>query len=158
LQPDINQLPPVTQVGANTFGAIVNGKVWVPAGYYNGSFNQTIYYSKIDGLGALNVVCYRVTDTINSDVTFLELSIDSLENYKIPYTFVLNSNGNVGFEYIKQYCLYNSYESTTKSSGSVTVSKLDTTAGIISGTFSGVLIRATCDTITITDGRFDLKL
>jgi hypothetical protein len=29
LQPDINQLSPITQDGANTFGAIVNGKVWV---------------------------------------------------------------------------------------------------------------------------------
>jgi hypothetical protein len=157
LHPDINQLPPITQNGANTFGAIVNGKVWVPAGYYNGSFNQTVYYDPINGQGALNVTCYRVTDTVSSDVIFLRLGLDSLANYKMPHTFVLKPNGNAWLGY-SQNCLYDSIDSSTKSSGSVTVSNLDTTTGIVSGVFSGILIRAGCDTITISDGRFDLKL
>ena len=157
LHPDINQLPPITQDGANTFGAIVNGKVWVPAGYYNGSFNQTVSYYPGNGQGALNVTCYRVTDTISSDVTFLRIGLDSLEDYKMPHTFVLKPNGNAWLGY-SQYCLYDSIDSSTKSSGSVTISKLDTATGILSGTFSGVLIKAGCDTITITDGRFDFKL
>jgi hypothetical protein len=157
LQPDINQLPPITQDGANTFGAIVNGKVWVPAGYINGSFNMMVSYYPGSYQGTLDVACYRQTDTISSDNTHLGFYLDSLENYKMPHTFILRPFGNVGFEYI-QYCLYDSSDSTTQSSGSVTVSKLDTVAGIISGIFSVVLIRAGCDTINITDGRFDLKL
>ena len=28
-----DQLPPATQTGANTFGCLVNGKVWIPKGF-----------------------------------------------------------------------------------------------------------------------------
>ncbi|MCW3074373.1 MAG: hypothetical protein JWP69_1442 [Flaviaesturariibacter sp.] len=30
---DNDKLPPITQNGANTFGCLVNGKVWLPKGY-----------------------------------------------------------------------------------------------------------------------------
>jgi hypothetical protein len=157
LHPDINQLPPITQDGANTFGAIVNGKVWVPAGYINGSFNMHVYDVPLYPPGAFDVACYRQTDTIKSDNTYLGFTIDSMYNYPIPHTFALNTNSNISLDY-SQYCSYESSDSSTKSSGTFTISKLDTAAGIISGTFSGVLIKAGCDTITITDGWFDLRL
>ncbi|MEO7801559.1 MAG: hypothetical protein ABIR81_06155 [Ginsengibacter sp.] len=32
---DEDQLPPATQTGANTFGCLINGKVWLPKGYSN---------------------------------------------------------------------------------------------------------------------------
>jgi hypothetical protein len=35
--PAIDQLPPITQTGANTFGCLINGNVWLPKGY-DGNF------------------------------------------------------------------------------------------------------------------------
>jgi hypothetical protein len=154
---DINQLPPVTQDGANTFGAIVNGKVWVPAGF-NGTPNLQYNYDPGYAYGTLNVGAYRRTDSVENDVTDLGFALDSLNNCTIPHSFALKPNSNIAFDYTRYPCVYAAEDSSTKSSGSVTISKLDTVARIVSGTFSGILIKAGCDTITITDGRFDLKL
>jgi hypothetical protein len=145
---DINQLPPITQDGANTFGAIVNGKVWVPAGF-NGTPNLQYNYDPGYAFGTLNVGAYRRTDTIENDVTDLGFALHS---------FALKPNSNIAFDYDRYPCVYAAEDSSTKSSGSITISKLDTAARIVSGTFSGVLIKAGCDTITITEGRFDIKL
>ncbi|UOQ73225.1 hypothetical protein [Hymenobacter cellulosilyticus] len=42
--------------------------------------------------------------------------------------------------------------------GSLTITRLDLTAGIISGTFSFTLYKPGCDTIRVTNGRFDKQL
>lgn len=157
LQPDVNQLPPITQDGANTFGAIVNGKAWVPAGF-NGTPNLSVNYDPGYAYGTLYVGAYRRTDTIENDATVLGFALDSLNNYQIPHSFALKPNSNVAFDYDQYPCVYAAEDSSTQSSGSITISKLDTAARIVSGTFSGVLIKAGCDTITITESRFDLKL
>lgn len=157
VQTDINQLPAITQDGANTFGAIVNGKVWVPAGF-NGTPNLQYNYDPGYAYGTLNVGAYRHTDTIVNDYTLLGFAFDSLNNYQIPHSFALKPNSNVAFDYDQYPCVYAAEDSSTQSSGSITITKLDTAARIVSGTFSGVLIKAGCDTITITDGRFDIKL
>ena len=147
---DINQLPPVTQDGANTFGAIVNGKVWVPAGS-NGTPNLSVNYDPGYAYGTLNVGAYRRTDTVENDVTVLGFALDSLNNYQMPQSFALKPNSNIASDYDQYPCVYAADDSSTKSSGSVTISKLDTVARIISGTFSGVLIKGGCDTIRIKE-------
>ena len=37
----VDQLPPATQTGANTFGCLVNRQVWLPKGN-NGNANYTL--------------------------------------------------------------------------------------------------------------------
>jgi hypothetical protein len=41
---EINKLPPITQTGANTFGAVVNGKVFLPKVNF-GSYTQKLFVS-----------------------------------------------------------------------------------------------------------------
>ena len=41
--------------------------------------------------------------------------------------------------------------------GELIITKLDKNAGIISGTFNATLYKPGCDTLKITDGRFDMK-
>lgn len=43
-------------------------------------------------------------------------------------------------------------------SGTLTITRLDQQAGIIAGTFSFTLAQPGCDTIKVTQGRFDKKL
>lgn len=44
-----------------------------------------------------------------------------------------------------------------ESSGSMTITKLDRTNRLIVGIFNATLSKAGCDTIKITNGRFDVK-
>jgi hypothetical protein len=157
LEPNVNALPPITEVGANTLGAIINGKVWVPAGS-NGTSNLEIYYDPGYAFGTLDISAYRITDTVLDDRTYLAFGVDSLNNYTIPHTFVMQPDGNTVLGFTQYPCAIGSTDSNTQTSGSITISKLDTANRIISGTFFGTLIKPGCDTITITEGRFDMKL
>ncbi len=49
------QLPPATQEGKNTFGFLLNGKVWVPKGN-SGSSNPSWYYDAGLNNGSFNMV------------------------------------------------------------------------------------------------------
>ncbi len=40
----------------------------------------------------------------------------------------------------------------------LTITRLDLQAGIISGTFSFTLYKPGCDSVCVTDGRFDKRL
>jgi hypothetical protein len=42
--------------------------------------------------------------------------------------------------------------------GTLTITRLDLQAGIISGTFEFTLAKPGCDTVRITQGRFDKRL
>jgi hypothetical protein len=84
--------------------------------------------------------------------------VDSLNNYLFPHTFSLKPNSNTNVGYSKYLCVYNSYYPSTTSIGSITITKLDIQNGIIAGTFAATLYKPGCDTVTITDGRFDMKL
>lgn len=45
----------------------------------------------------------------------------------------------------------------TYSKGSVSISKIDRNLRIVSGTFEATLYKVGCDTIRITNGRFDMR-
>jgi len=110
--------------------------------------------------GTLNIAAYRIVDTIKSHYTDMGFFVDSLNNYSIPHTFNLKMNSNMGFGFSNNFCSYQfeSYYPSTYGSGFITISKLDTQQGIISGTFAGELYISGCDTVNITEGRFDMKL
>ncbi len=46
----------------------------------------------------------------------------------------------------------------TFSKGTLTITRLDLQAGVVAGTFSFLLAKPGCDTLRITQGRFDKKL
>jgi hypothetical protein len=50
-----------------------------------------------------------------------------------------------------------SSDTDTNVSGAITIVKLDKVNHIISGTFNATLIKPDCDTVKITEGRFDMK-
>ena len=51
-----------------------------------------------------------------------------------------------------------SYDSDVITFGSIATTKYDLQAGIISGLFNFTLTKLGCETITVTEGRFDKKL
>ncbi len=151
---DVPGLPPATQIGANTFGCLVNGTVFKPTtrndlsldldlGFNNGIFSLAAYMSGNGRrLGAMNVGIK-----------------DSLRFLKPPFTRNLfpTQIGSISYG-DSNYCYSSINDTAIYRKGWVSVTRLDYTNGIISGLFEGALYNKICgDTIKITNGRFDFK-
>lgn len=168
---DSHQLPPETQTGANTFGCLVNGRLFYPrdgigdvmsvanAISYFGSSSNTYDYNEmtvanfIDGK-PMNYLYFHLHDLPNKGVgeyiwkeSNFNNDIDGLmQNYLYVRAFDYNTN---------TWKWYTSYEN----SGKTIITKNDIQNFIISGTFSGKL-RTTNgkEEIEISNGRFDLNI
>ncbi|MBO0356923.1 hypothetical protein J0X19_03110 [Hymenobacter sp. BT186] len=63
------------------------------------------------------------------------------------------------YDDVKSNCYWSTNDSaTTYRRGTLTITRLDLTAGIISGTFDFTLYKPGCNSIRVTDGRFDYQL
>ena len=148
------QLPPATQTGANTLGCLVNGQPWTPQGN-NGSSNYSVSYDQ-NPYGVLDARSYRYQQ--------------SPDNFQYLILFARELRGpkqydvrDVALTRVSWYdrttgCDMSSDEAGTYHKGTVTITKLDLQAGIVSGTFEFTLAKPGCDTVRITNGRFDKKL
>ena len=155
VEPDKLVLPPVTRTGQETFGCFVNNEIWAAnggPGCWNCGPNpkaRTDGNHRIVYFGARNEHEEQIAQNIN-------------------FTFFANNNfevnkaidfGNADSTYLRLVFrdeLTGCYlESDSLTEGSLTVTRFDTDAGILSGTFEAELM-GECDTIVINDGRFDL--
>lgn len=168
-------LPPETQQGANTFGCLVNGQVWVahfPCGYMTNPCAQMVYEILPAGSGKLPVSIHLNTGNNAGQHTYFSIAslgsaggtaaaiarpgniIDSLQ---------ISFNGSDD-AYGSSYTYYLIPGSGTRSGGAnnFTITKLDTSKNIFSGTFGFTLYANTntgaLDSVVITEGRFDLQL
>ncbi|CAL2076396.1 conserved exported protein of unknown function [Tenacibaculum sp. 190524A02b] len=156
--PPLQQLPPMTQVGANTVGCLVNGEAFLPKGSNpTGSPIVTCFYQFLDGnyefgLGFNNnekkPLVRRVSIQTNklkfTEGQTYDLKAETSEDSAYAY-FILGGN---------QY----GYGTTNTFTGELTITKLDPTKAIISGTFWFDAKRANTDeVIKIRDGRFDMQ-
>jgi hypothetical protein len=153
--PQQQQLPPITTEGKNTFGCLVNGEVWLP--------EVTPYLMFVYPLQSSyqnNGFYIKATKRINNDI-YQGLDIQII-NLIIEQYYFLNSTSALGnwgaYSDLYKDCLY---LTDTTQVGSVEILKLDIPNKIISGTFEMTLYKSwsntDCDTIYITEGRFDVK-
>lgn len=152
----VSALPPETQTGANTFGCLVNGQPWTPRGN-NGFSNYQVDFDPNYRGGEVGIHTYRYDDR---SITFQSLifggdSIKQLGRYLLnvqPRSATFTDSGRpVGCQdYDSRYGSY--------CRGSMTLTRLDRAAGIVSGTFEFILAQSGCDTIKVTQGRFDKKM
>ncbi len=143
------ELPPATQEGLNTFGCLVNGEVWVPRGSINPSISKfTFYYD--DEL--LNVAATRTIGSkdISQSVSF---RIEDC-SYTGRYELTTIESARARFSDLKKACMYQTDSTQT---GTLTITKLDTINHIIAGAFEFTVWTEACDTIRVTDGRFDIQ-
>lgn len=152
---DPNGLPTATQTGANTLGFLLNGQPWKPEGFA-GTSNLSIDVDFGYKNGIFSIAAYQVISSNN--ITDFGIGIaDSLNFVNAPKTFKLGSNTLFGVYYSKDTCTYDYFSNSIYRTGSLTITRLDKTARIISGTFYATLAKQGCDTVKITDGRFDMK-
>ncbi len=165
---DPNGLPPISQVGANTFGCLINGEIWIPKPSEDSvvnSFNSTTKY--FHNMEAGGIFVFRgVRNQSNSkgirDVFWLV--VDSLNDNKFFAKNPMRNAFNLSYEnFIAGQCssfdLSNSAinEDYKFTDSKINISKFDTLNHIISGTFYCTIFRTGCDTIKVTDGRFDIS-
>ena len=151
---DIPGLPPATQVGANTFGCLVNGVPWVPQGS-NGTNNLSIDYDPGFNNGIFNIAARNFL-SVNGERIVIGIR-DSL-NFIIPPKKYHLSNSSLFRAIFMSRCITESWISDVQVfSGSLTINTLNRQLNIIAGTFEFHMTKDFCDTIKITNGRFDFK-
>ncbi|WP_345112208.1 hypothetical protein [Hymenobacter algoricola] len=150
------QLPPITQTGANTFGCLVNGQVWMPKGS-DGTSNFSVSYDATYAQGTLSVATYRRLGSGPNEVQTISIVSDSM---RAAGRYTIRSMGRHGVQFTDRSkgCTYYLRDQITYSRGVIIIKRLDLQAGIISGQFEVTLATPGCDTIRITQGRFDKKL
>ena len=149
-------LPPITQTGASTFGCKINGQVWVP--YY--PCNDASWNGAVE-------LAYSFNSANKNSVLPMSFGINA-ENFKdknslhIGTIGTLYGTGNIidtlYIDFLANSGVYSNCIGCPESNSHMfKITKLDTVAKIISGTFSFTLYGSS-DSIVITDGRFDLQI
>jgi len=144
---ELEKLPPATRSGEYTFGCLVNGKAFVIEDTYG---LTAVYQSEIFSLSAQ-------ISMGNKDKGISFIIYDKIVSGKV-YDLVDTINVKAGFS--NTYYYSNSicqYLPDNTLSGNLTIDHFDQKKYIISGTFEFSAANDDCDTIHITDGRFDMK-
>ena len=147
-------LPLATQIGANPFGCLVNGVPWVPQGF-GGTNNLSIDYDPGFNNGIFNIAARNFL-SVNGERVVVGIR-DSLNFIKPPQKYHL-SNSSLFRAIFMNECITESWKSDVQVfSGSLTINTLNRQSNIIAGTFEFHMIKDFCDTVKITQGRFDFK-
>ena len=162
---DSHQLPPETQTGANTFGCLVNGRLFYPR---DGIFdimgvNKAVVYSGNNKFDEILVANFKDGKPMN----YAYFHIQDLSTKGVGEYIWKESNFNNGIDGLMQNYLYvRAYDYATntwkwyssyENSGKTIITKYGGQP-IVSGTFSGKLKTADGkEEIEITNGRFDIN-
>ena len=156
---EVDALPPETQTGANTFGALIDGKAYIPQKNSGFGASDPIWGGYIGNLQSYtyrNNVCVTTRGGGASFTIFLR-NVNKIGAYPLNF-----DTGPYPQEFYPQNygsCTTSSgfYTTTTTHTGVVEITRADTINNIVSGRFSFTGVdRTTGKTIQITDGRFDL--
>ena len=156
---EVDELPPATETGSNTFGAKVNGENWVPARFGILPADDLLD-ARFNSPGSLLITAKNFSASPKE--TQFEIQIVGVDG---PGTYSMNKNvvrpSADGFAYYVKRVLTPQDEWMTNPTytGTVTLTKLDVHNRIVAGTFefkAGSLMNSG-SVLTVTDGRFDIK-
>jgi len=157
-------LPPATQIGANTFGCLINGQVFLPyEPFLSGKVPIEIdYQPSSDGyhlyINAVNNSAnFQSVGLFADSVTIMEGQTYALKSRKngnasaASFLVYLPSRGSQNY-------LLSTNDTTARATGQLHISKfkMDSTRLIISGTFWFNAFDNYGDSVNVTEGRFDL--
>jgi hypothetical protein len=157
-QEELAKLPPATQIGANTFGCLVNGAAFLPDGsnFSSGPIKQCSYIYTAGGfyfdLGAAN----------KNDLTQLKSMVIGTDSLAIAEGKTFLFNTRVSGHAHATYSLFsntgdiNQYVTNSTVSGQLTITKIDSVKDFVSGTFYFTAVNDKGEKVQVTDGRFDM--
>ena len=152
---ELSKLPPATQIGANTFGCLVNGKAYIPKGY--------------DGTGRSNPKI--LLDMGFSGLPYLQIEANQFDKYNegegsiiINIAEIKGAGSYTGLNFdffancpkIIENCYTEPFNNRIIKFGEAFITGFSN--NLISGTFKAKFKAPNCDTVYITEGRFDFKL
>ncbi len=169
-QTEASKLPPETQIGANTFGCYINGKLLVPrsgTGTVGGSDRAVTVWGDATGNQQYSEIDAR--DYKSTRTAQILIHIQNLHQIGVGNYIVDLSNGFRGIDGLNNSYIHcrvfdentNSYQyyRSFNNSGTIIVTKYDFASEIISGIFSCRVRNSVnpSDEIQITQGRFDIN-
>ncbi|MCF1191456.1 hypothetical protein LRR18_07655 [Mangrovimonas sp. AS39] len=149
--PEIDKLPPATQIGANTAGCLVDGIALIPKGSSN---IFQCFYQLVDGEYYFSISFNdKSNGTVGCQVVSRMMEINEGNSYELAMTFEENL-GYGGFYY--EIINYTNIFSTNQiNNGNLTINYLDLENLIVSGTFWFDAINSSGEIKEIREGRFD---
>ncbi|MDP1811710.1 MAG: hypothetical protein Q8K66_09950 [Sediminibacterium sp.] len=157
----IDQLPPETQTGANTFGCLVNGEVFKPGGASLSGGSLQCNYQLLPNNGYYFVLIGRYRNNNNGSGSSVGLYTDSLnliEGAKFNLKTRINGNPSASYSFYTSAISLQSYETDGNLyKGELWIKKLDTVNQIVSGTFWFDAVNTNGQKTKIREGRFDMR-
>lgn len=160
VEPDV--MPAATTVGANTFGCNVDGKLWVAKNADTDSAEVVVDGTYDKGTGDFYLTAVRQDLSHNNFERIKIYGSGIFQTPDLPLTYIMTVEHNKVYGYLDFNpaaggCGH--YYHNPSAPGALTITKVDTIAQIVSGSFQMDLINNDCDPsgISITDGVFDLN-
>ncbi|MGQ0740160.1 MAG: DUF6252 family protein [Bacteroidota bacterium] len=156
---EVKELPPATQTGANTFGLKLNGEMWVPQGFA-GIPDSDLLKARL--LGNVLIITAQNFSSSPTETEF-EMKVFGAAG---AGTYLFSSNtsypngpNNYGYHVKRKLNPLDEWITSAAQTGSVNITRLDTAARIVSGTFrfNAENLVNPSQTISVTEGRFDIK-
>ncbi len=150
---ELEKLPPATQIGAQTFGCLIDGKAFAPPKF--GTNAPNAFYQFVGGAYTLgiNAATGGGTELRGINIGCLDALLMSESNYILLEKSPPN--------YFGQFTIYGGIilNSTTSVNlpGNLIITRFDPTNFIISGTFAFSVLNDNGNEIKITNGRFDMQ-
>ena len=140
----IDQLPPITQTGKNTFGCLINGEPFIVRNTYDQVAMHQGGGLFIGGGNDFNDLSSHISMLVGESITE-------------GHIYTLNTSTSPKGEYYINTCFY---FTTPIYTGTLEITHFDQVNYIISGKFEFQAIADNCgneEVINVTDGRFDLE-
>lgn len=164
-------LPPITQIGANTIGCYIDGKLLVPRDG-DGTFNLASHGAEFLGSGtppnytshAIIMHDYKSNNAGLLSIHIIDLFVNEEGNYPILASNCEEFIGGNPNLTVNLYCRWkdeltgeNKYYCSIENTGTLIITRFDLPNRIVSGTFSCSAVNRDDpnDIIEITQGRFD---
>ena len=156
----IDDLPPATQTGANTFGCLVNGELFLPKGSGLGGPVLNAQYEFVDNKYYFSLLATRSGKDCKSSSILLSLNNLTLQNMK-TYSLQDTSEGKAHLRVrIGIDCSFNTdfFRTNNNVTGNMNITYFNTTKNIVAGTFSFDAVNSKGEKVEVREGRFDMKL
>jgi len=156
---EVSGLPDETQAGANTFGASVNGSFWIPKGFGPFPADNLLEARRLGQDVLINARNFASSPN-ETEIEIYLGNVTGTGTYQLNTTTTQGSfSGSYGYYVKRNLTPENEWITSTSNTGSVTLTRYDTVAKVISGTFrfNALNIYNAPSPLAVTDGRFDIK-
>jgi hypothetical protein len=157
---NITELPEATQTGAHTFGAKLDGELWGPKGFAGGA--SLLEARFLPGPSVMITARNFASSPNESEMEIFLKNLTGTGTYQLNTDVVLPTTAaSYGYFVKRTITPTNEWMTSSQYTGSVNVTRFDTAARIISGTFQ---FRASnpdytpFQVINVTEGRFDVNI